>query len=403
MADLDDVRRELATASEKASDAERTLSVERERVKVLERQLRQLERRFDEGDQAQRQQRDRLRSDVERGSAQAARLDAAKRAALEQLKAVRDRFEPVLDPRRAIGELDARFPILLFPVRLETRFVAAPGQPGPPKELLVRIYPDDCLVDSFEPDLSETEVENLRRYWCGLFRSGGDETLERAAWRELCAVHGAGRAVYLVGQYVPLAGSDPLPARARSDDVILVIALDAAIAGAAEKAAIVAYWTTTWRAGHDTAAFVDLRAAVGDPRADEIRKTLVPFNVKERPQPGADRATVRVDVVFVVMTPVSAAAVKRQAWTRAPRAAVLPDRFVLVGESGAGHVEFLGSPVTEPLAVGPDPLAEGADQFSAAGADINVPAALKWMTDFDAAVAAGMGFRVPLTPPQAQV
>lgn len=401
MADLSDIRLELATATEKASGAERTLLVERDRVKRLERELRQLERRFDERDAKRREQRERLRGSLERARAQAAKLDAAKQTALEEVKGVRDRFEPMSDPRRVISELDARFPILLFPVRLETRFVAQ-GQPGPPTELLVRIYPDDCLVDSFEPDLSETEVENLRRYWCGIFRSGGDETIERAAWRELCAAHGAGRAVYLVGQYVPLTGSDALPARTRSDDVILVIPVDAAVGSATEKAAIVAYWTNTWRAGHDTQAFGDLRIAVGDARAEEIRKTLVPFNIKERVQAGSDRATVRVDVVFVVMTPVDAAAVKRQAWTRAPRATVLPDRFVLVGESGSEHVELLGGPVTQPLAVGPDPLAEGADQFSAAGADINVPEPLKWMTDFDAAVAAGMGFRVALTPQQAQ-
>lgn len=402
MANLNDVRRELAAASGNAREAERALSVQREHIKRLERELGQLERRLDPRDQRHREQRDRLRADIERGRAHTARLAAAKRAALDELKGARDRFEPVLDPRRATGELDSRFPILLFPVRLETRFVAAPGPPGPPAELLVRIYPDDCLVDSFEPDLSEAEVKNLRRYWSAIFSSGGEETRERAAWRELCGAHGAGRAVYLVGQYVPLAGSDPLPARTRSDDVILVIPVDAAIASAAEKTAIVTYWTATWRAGHDTLAFGDLRAAVGGARAEMIRQTLVPFNVKERPQPGADRALVRVDVVFVVMTPVSAVAVKRQAWTRAPRAAILPDRFVLVAEGGGAHQELLGNPVTEPLAVGPDPLAEGADQFSAAGADINVPDALKWMTDFDAAVAAGMGFRVPLTPQQAQ-
>ncbi len=403
MADLSDLRRQLATATQIAADAERTLFVERERLKRLERDLRQLERRFDERDPKQREERERLQASLERARAEGARLDAASRAAVEAVKGIRDRFEPMSDPRRAIGELDARFPILLLPVRLETRFVSPGGQPGPPTELLVRIYPDDCLVDSFEPDLSETEVQNLRRYWSGIFRAGGDEGIERAAWRELCAAQGAGRAVYLVGQYAPLPASDALPVRTRSDDVILVIPIDAAIAGAAEKAAIVAYWTTTWRAGHDTQAFADLRAAVGDARAQQIRKTVIPFNVKERPQAGVDRATVRVDVVFVVMTPVGTAAVKRQAWTRPPRAPVLPDRFVLVSESGGAHVEFLGGPITQPLPIGPDPLAEGADQFSAAGADINVPEALKWMTDFDTAVAAGMGFRVALTPQQAQV
>ncbi len=401
MADLRDVRRELAEAKTKAAGAARAVFVEQERLRRLDRELRALDRRYDDRNPAHREQRDRLTGRVAEGRAVVSRLREARDAATVELTAVNDRLAPLTDPRRAIGAMDARFPILLFPVRLETRFVGGAAS-GTPRELLVRVYPDDCLVDSFEPDLSETEVKNLRRYWCGIFKAGGDEGFERAAWRELCAVHGAGRAVYLIGQYTPLAGSDAVPVRARPDDVLLVIPIDAAIASATEKAAIAAYWTATWRAGNDAAAFPALRAVVGPARAEDVRTSLVPFNIKERLAAGADRATVRVEAVFVELTSVDSAAVKRQAWTRAPQAALLPDRFVLVGESGPEHVELLGRPVTQPLAVGPDPLAEGADQFSEAGGDINVPEPLKWMTDFDAAVAAGMAFRLSLTPRQAQ-
>lgn len=401
MADIRDVRDELAAKRQAAAEAASALFVEQERLRRIEREARQFDRRFDDRNQAHRATRDELAARQAESRARVARLVAARDRAAADLAGVKDRLEPLTDPRRGIAALDARFPILLFPVRLETRFVGGAAS-GTPRELLVRVYPDDCLVDSFEPDLSETEVKNLRRYWCGIFKAGGDEGFERAAWRELCAVHGAGRAVYLVGQYAPLAGSDLKPVRARSDDVLLAMAVDAAIANAPEKAAIVKYWKATWRAGNDEAAFATLSGEVGDARAEEIRTTLVPFNIKERPQAGSDRATVRVEVVFVEFTPVAVAAVKRQAWTRAPRAELLPDRFVLVGDSGPEHIELLGGSVAQPLAVGPDPLAEGDDQFSEAGADLNVPAPLKWMTDFDAAIAAGLAFRVPLTPRQSQ-
>ena len=49
-----------------------------------------------------------------------------------------------------------RSPFLLFPVRIETRFrtiAAAPGNiaAAASHQLWVRIYPDDCSIDTFEP------------------------------------------------------------------------------------------------------------------------------------------------------------------------------------------------------------------------------------------------------------
>ena len=109
----------------------------------------------------------------------------AKRSALEELTRIDGLLEPFTDPRVALPALDAKYPILLFPVRLETRFVTLTRGNRQQKQLLVRIYPDECLVDGFEPDLSESEVKNLRRYWCATWAAGDDEGLERAAWRDL--------------------------------------------------------------------------------------------------------------------------------------------------------------------------------------------------------------------------
>ncbi len=65
---------------------------------------------------------------------------------------------------------------------------------APRHQLWVRIYPDDCSIDTFEPTLSTTEVQNAKRYWQGIWRAGGVEDDERAAWRDLVAAHGSGRA-----------------------------------------------------------------------------------------------------------------------------------------------------------------------------------------------------------------
>ena len=83
----------------------------------------------------------------------------------------------------------------------------------------MRIYPDDCSIDTFEPTLSTTEVQNAKRYWQGIWRAGGVEDDERAAWRDLVAAHGSGRAGFIVDDYQPAnIGDRPTKAqRSRRD------------------------------------------------------------------------------------------------------------------------------------------------------------------------------------------
>ncbi|MGH3995894.1 MAG: hypothetical protein ACRDTJ_00335, partial [Pseudonocardiaceae bacterium] len=69
------------------------------------------------------------------------------------------------------------FPVLLGPVRVETRFTAT--------ELLVRVFPDEWAVDKFEPKPTQAELTALDAYWTALWRSGGNPVAEQAAWQEL--------------------------------------------------------------------------------------------------------------------------------------------------------------------------------------------------------------------------
>ena len=96
------------------------------------------------------------------------------------------------DPRFAIGELRDATPILMFPVRIETRFAAAGD------ELMLRVYPDECLLDTFDPTLTTTEVTNAEAYWVAIWKAAGGEGAQRAAWASLVRVHGAGRARWIV-------------------------------------------------------------------------------------------------------------------------------------------------------------------------------------------------------------
>src|SRR5688572_25562567 len=192
MADLDELREELKTARTGAENARRAALAAQHHVDRLERDARALARVFVAGNPAHEARKRELTIAIRGARSRLAEATRKRVTDLAALRRAHGLVAEIADPRKTIARLSTNFPILLFPVRLETRFVR--GGSGPAgKQLLVRIYPDDCSIDGFEPDLSEAEVKNLRRYWCGVWNAGGDLGLWRAAWRELASAHGAGR------------------------------------------------------------------------------------------------------------------------------------------------------------------------------------------------------------------
>ena len=61
----------------------------------------------------------------------------------------------------------------------------------------VRIYPDDCSIDTFEPMLSGSELINIKAYWMNIWRAGEVENDQRGAWSSLVEAQGSGRAGWL--------------------------------------------------------------------------------------------------------------------------------------------------------------------------------------------------------------
>src|SRR5205823_14705266 len=110
------------------------------------------------------------------------------------------------------------------------------GAPRP--QLWVRVYPDDCLIDSFQPLPSETEIANAQRYWANMWKARGIEGEERAAWRSLVASHGSGRAAWLEANYQPL-NIAAKPNNPAANALVLVIPTEAPLADP-EAAAVVA-------------------------------------------------------------------------------------------------------------------------------------------------------------------
>lgn len=354
------------------------------------------------------------RQSQKRTGAPKERVKTASDDALKALAA----FADEADPRLNLGQLSDRSPILLFPLRLQTRFKQIENQGQIAHELWVRIYPDDCLIDSFEPTLSTSELEVLQRYWIEKWQAGRNESGERAAWRGLAAAVGSGRARWLIEQYAPLNPAAELSTG--PEGLVLVIPTEQLITSNIEAEALSEYRIAIWRARDDSVATTTARGwldtKVGASRADSLIADYQVANEKALPPvAGADRATVECKLAYQQLPPAAQIATKLRSWSAPAQARLLPERFLLLAyHGGAVEVDKLGNPIPSPLAVGPDPDAAPNDQlrhFAEGEVDelghthhageLRMPEPMRWMADFDEAVRIGMGLRVGLTPEQA--
>jgi hypothetical protein len=110
-------------------------------------------------------------------------------------------------PTEDLGRLSAAFPIVLFPVRLETRFF--PGGNTTPTCLQVRVYPDEIFLDTHEPALTDAEVAAGKSYWQSVDASGSyaGRNVEKDQWRALVTQFGAPRAAWIVRALTPDHGA----------------------------------------------------------------------------------------------------------------------------------------------------------------------------------------------------
>lgn len=91
---------------------------------------------------------------------------------------------------------------------------------------------------------------------------------------------------------------------------------------------------------------------------------------------------------------------KTNAWSRAPRTDVMPDKFVVLLYEGATKVkEIVGTQIPDELFVGPDPF-DAKKAFQTKDTKLGFGDAFDWTSDFDKAIALGLGFRIPLVGQQ---
>jgi hypothetical protein len=368
-----------------------------QRTARLEAQLARAQRDRSPGSDEER----RLIEELGRSGAEEARHRDHVRTQAGTVAELEGAFASLASPLDALAAWSAETPILLLPVRLETRFRRIESVEGRIRdELWVRIFPDDCAVDTFEETLSEEEVASGTRFWIAAWAAGGIESQRRAAWRDLVAARGTGRAAWIVKQFAP-QGAEPV--KTSDSDVLLVVAVEQ-LPTQAERDALAIYWEAVWRAGgtmdttNDAAAALAQSLAISPTQASALIARYTPANLAARPVPARPLNEVMVNVAWLVVPPVSD--LKTQSWTAPPQVHVLPDRFVVLGYQDDKIVfEAPGAPIPSPLIAGPDPAAPPDEQLThGPDGELSVPDGMRWMIDFDRAVAVGMGIKVLLDP-----
>lgn len=122
-----------------------------------------------------------------RGIAEARRRLARVRAISKALTA---ELEKGLDG--TIDALDPGVPLLLLPVRLETRY----NLDLPTPRLRIRVYPDEIHLDAHEPELTPIEADAGRTFWKTCWNAAPDE--RERAWQELVVTTGTERGAWVV-------------------------------------------------------------------------------------------------------------------------------------------------------------------------------------------------------------
>jgi len=397
-----DLRKALREARTTRDTAAAQFSEQREELKNLQRRITTLER-SDVRKGAQQEKLAALKKQATELSDRVARQRGDVKTLKENANRLLNQWAILADPEKQVAALNDAIPILFFPVRLEVRFQRRTIERENRPELWVRVFPDDCQIDTFEALLTDSELDNLTSFWTAMWRAGKVEAQERGAWRALLGGSSSGRAAYMIGQFQPANPGDK-PTKTAPQDVVLVIVPQIDVTPA-EQAAAFTYWTDFWKADGDTAkqqtALSALKTAVGNARASQLISGFVPDpNGWDPPKP-SKRSDVAVTCAVLKLPPRPTS--KQSSWTQAPKIALQPDRFVALLYAGGALVStMIGNPIPDGLATGPDPSLPQDEQITVANDDLQLNDDLAWLADFNRAVAVGMGFRIPLTPAQAQ-
>ena len=191
--DLADTRAKIASIKKKVDTARRS----REEVTSISKPTRGKDRKGAGDEIAGGPDPDK--TELERLIIVESRLAEYLEIATENLEALLDNFSSANSSESA-ELLSSDIPILLFPVRLETKFYID-GQGA--RQLLIRIYPDKIAAQTHEDGLTEDEIEAGKRYWVTIQHKDRSDSetkkkKHKEAWGILTSRYGQYRSAWIV-------------------------------------------------------------------------------------------------------------------------------------------------------------------------------------------------------------
>lgn len=181
----------LSQVRRERDELRETLTREQGARAAADRALQDARSRFGDDDDRTNELVDRL----QRADATLKRVTSNHGTAIDRVHAeLRERLV------REVGDdftpLDTSLPLVLFPVRLETRFALR----GNARELWIRVYPDEIHADAHERELTTQEITAGQRYWSSIWR---DTSALADSWSVLLNAVPAPRAAWVVRALTP--------------------------------------------------------------------------------------------------------------------------------------------------------------------------------------------------------
>jgi hypothetical protein len=301
-------------------------------------------------------------------------------------------------------------------------------------QLLVRIYPEPLAVDSHEDGLTETERLAGTTFWVEWAAAGSNDELRKGAWRALCVGRTTRRAAWIARVTEP---EEPRPTDGARDAGRIFDAITATEKRLAEldvdRLPLVPGERPRRLPGERAAKELNARQIAGIERALQALGTAVE-SAGALPAAAGDTIAGRMRTLLAAVTGLTEVfanvppewakllgqlarrvaelpvepppepsrpdvGTRTGTWTRAASSTVLPSRFaVFVVSEGRATKVAAGNPIPPDLALGIDP---GGDTFSLEDGALIVPDSIRWMTDFDEAVAKGMALRITISAQEA--
>lgn len=303
-------------------------------------------------------------------------------------------------------------------------------------ELWVRIYPDDIAIDNHDPDICENEAMVGRQYYNEIYSQPAEARQEAMlpAWRAAAASLGPRRAAWVIARM--------LPDKIRNNQVLEIDPVDKLHPIAAQLSEIVSVPRSQWPANHlegiisfvinlpvllsevlkpanftpceRTRTTIESMIKVlnkGIERYEQLYDTEDTFHDTTIEQEHECLVTARnitsdyykthraaLHLPFDPRFTFPDIHVKQQAWTRPAITNVMPDRFVVITKRGDAYRQIkVGRAIPRNIQVGINPAEHEADQFQdTLDGGLDVPEKIRWMYNFEDAVANGMAVRVPL-------